>query len=55
MQYDKRIRRTWRKPKSRNTRRFNQNNIKKYQIEKYYAMMEYIDSGLRNSPPFVID
>ena len=28
---------------------------KKYQIGKHLAMMEYIDSGSRNSPPFMTD
>ena len=29
--------------------------LKKYQIGKCLAMMEYMDSGSRNSPPFMID
>ena len=29
--------------------------LKRYLIGKCHAMMEYMDSGLRNSPPFMID
>ena len=29
--------------------------LKKYQIGKRQAMMEYMDSGSRNSPPFTTD
>ena len=29
--------------------------LKKYQIRKYQAMMEYMDSASRNSPPFMTD
>ena len=29
--------------------------LKKYQIRKRPAMMEYMDSGSRNSPPFTTD
>ena len=29
--------------------------LKKYQIGKHLAMIEYIDSGSRNSPPFMAD
>ena len=32
--------------------RFTQNNIKEYQTGKRQAMMEYMDSDSRNSPPF---
>ena len=54
-QHDKRIRRTRRKLESGNTHRFTQNNSKKYQIGKCQAMMEYMDSGSRNSPSFTIN
>ena len=36
-------------PESRNIHRFIQNNIKRYQIVKFLAMMKYVDSGSRNS------
>ena len=43
-------------PKIRNTHRFTQNDTpKKYQTGKYQAMMEYMVSGSRNSPPFTTD
>ena len=32
-----------------------QKTLKKYQIGKCQAMMEYMDSGSRNSPPFTTD
>ena len=32
-----------------------QTTQKKYQISKRQAMIEYMDSGSRNSPPFMID
>ena len=41
-QYDKRTRRTWRRPKSGNTYRFTQNDTKKYPTGKRQAMMEYM-------------
>ena len=52
-QYDKRIRRNRRRPESGNTHKFIQN--KKYQTGKRQAMMEYMVSGSRNSPPFTTD
>ena len=54
-QYDKRTRRTRRRPESGNTHQFTQNDTKKYQIGKRQAMMEYMVSGSRNSPPFTTD
>ena len=54
-QYDKRIRRPRRRPENGNTHRFTQNDFKKYQIRKHQAMMEYMDSGSRNSPQFMTD
>ena len=54
-QYDNRTRRTRGKPKSGNTHRFNKKTLKKYQTGKRQAMIEYMDSGLRNSPPFTTD
>ena len=44
-QYDKRIRRARRRPESGNTRRFTQNDTKKYQTGKHQVMMEYMVSG----------
>ena len=49
------VRRTRRRTESRNTRRFTENDAKKYQIGKRLAMMEYMDSGTRNSPSFMTD
>ena len=54
-QYDKRIRRPRRRSESGNTHRFTQNNTKKYQTGKRQAMMEYMVSGSRRSPPFTTD
>ena len=55
-QYDKRIRRTRRRPESGNTHRFTQNDIKnEYETGKRLAMMEYMVSGSRNSHPFTTD
>ena len=53
--YDKRIRRAQRRPQSGNTHWFTQNDTKKYQTGKRLAMMEYVVSGSRNSPPFTTD
>ena len=54
-QYNKRIKRALRRPKSGNTHRFTQNNVKKIRTGKCQAMMEYIDFGSRNSLPFTTD
>ena len=54
-QYDKRTRRTWKRPESGNTHRFNQIDTKKYQTGKRQPMMKYMGSGSRNSPPFTTD
>ena len=35
--------------------RFTQNDTKKYQTGKRQAVMEYMVSGSRNSPPFTTD
>ena len=48
-------RRTQRRTESRNTHRSTGNDTKKYQIGKHLAMMVYMDSGSRNSPPFMTD
>ena len=51
-QYDKRTRRTRRRPESRNTHQTIRKDTKKYQIGKPQARMEYMGSGSRNSFPF---
>ena len=52
-QHSKTIRRTWRGSESGNAHRFTQNNTKKYQNRKRQAMIDYMDSGSKNSPPFM--
>ncbi len=54
-QYDKRTRRTQKRPKSGNTYQFTQNDTEKYQTGKRQAMMVCKVSGSRNSPPFTTD
>ena len=54
--YEKRTRRTRGRPQSGNTYRITQKDTKKrYQTGKRLDMMEYMDSGSRNSPPFTTD
>ena len=54
-QHGERVRRIPRMAESGNTLRFTENDTKKYQTGKRQAMMEYTDSGSRNSPPFMRD
>ena len=54
-QYGKRTRRIQGRPQSGNTHWTTQKDTKKYQTGKHQAMMEYMDSGSRNSPPFTTD
>ena len=54
-QYDKIIRGAWRRLESGDAHRFTQNDIKKYQTGKHQAMMEYMESGSRNSHPIMTD
>ena len=51
-QYYKRTRKTRKRPERGITHRFTQNDTTIYQIGKPQAMMEYMVSGSRNSPPF---
>ena len=44
-----------RRPKSGNTPQFTQNDTQIYRTGKRPAMTEYMDSGSRNSPPFMSD
>ena len=53
--YDKRTRRTRERPQSGNTHRITQKDTKRFQTVKRQDMMEYMDSGSRNSPPFTTD
>ena len=54
-QYEKKNQKGSKKPVSGNTHQYTQNDTKKYQAEKHQAMMEYMDSGSINSPPFTTD
>ena len=55
-QYDKRTRRTRGRLQSGNKRRSPKKDTKKsYQMGKRQVMVEYMDSGSRNSPPFTTD
>ena len=47
----KRTRGTWRKPQNGNTH-YSKQHWKEYQTRKRQAMMEYMVSASRNSPPF---
>ena len=54
-QYHKRTRMTQIRPESGNTHRTTHKTPRKYQTRKRKAMIGYMDSGSRNSPPFTTD
>ena len=53
--YDKRIRRTSRRPRKQKNIDLLKTTVKKYQIGKHQAMMECMYSISRNSPPLTIN
>ena len=54
-QYDKRFRRAWKGLKVEIHIDLLRTTLKKDQIGKHQAMMEYMDSGSRNSSQFITD